>query len=136
MSGLTSKISPCLSKWGNLALIKNPPVLPGASVSQALQRLNQYTLEIYAQKKALVKGELGKSIPVIIANQNRLSSMYRANRRDVEYIPEEYHLLKALAHIPIAVHTVLELQNTQESIKLYAELEGLFRPYQEIPNAA
>jgi hypothetical protein len=105
-------------------------------VSQTLQNLNQHTLEIYARKKALVKDQLGERIPVILVNQNHLSSRYRHIRRIVEYVPEQYHLLKALAHIPIAVHTILGLQDTQELDRLRRKLEGLFRPYQEDSNAA
>lgn len=132
MSSLIQKISPRANTWGNIKAVAVPS---GTTVSQALQNLNQHTLEIYARKKALVRDQLGKGIPVILDNQNHLSSRYRDIRRDVEYVPEQYHLLKALAHIPIAVHTVLGLKDTQELDRLRGKLEGLFRPYQECSNA-
>lgn len=116
--------------------VTSAPSLPERIASQALQSLNQYTLELYARQKAAVRNQLGQNIPVILANQNRLSSRYRNVRRDVEYIPEQYHQLKALAHIPMAVYSVLEQQDTQELDRLRRELEGLFRPYQECSGAA
>jgi hypothetical protein len=97
--------------------------------SQALQNFNQHTLELYAQQKAKVKNQLGQKIPVLLANQNHLISRYGGIRKEVEYIPESYHVLKALAHIPIAIHTVRQLENAQASDQLIVKLEGLFRPY-------
>ena len=138
MSSLISKIPPCKAVWTNAMVKKvtSAPSLPERTASQALQSLNQYTLELYARQKAAVRNQLGQNIPVILANQNRLSSRYRNVRRDVEYIPEQYHQLKALAHIPMAVYSVLEQQDTQELDRLRRELEGLFRPYQECSGAA
>lgn len=136
MSSLISKILPCINTWSNTMVRKTPTVCSGTAVSQALQNVNRHTMEIYAQKKAQVKAQLGKGIPIILANQNLLSTRYRNIRRDVEYVPEQYHLLKAIAHIPIAVYTALGLKDAQELDKLRVELEGLFRPYHEYSNAA
>lgn len=138
MSSLISKMRPCIAVWTNAMgkKVTTAPSLPERTASQALQSLNQYTLELYARQKAKVRVQLGQKIPVILANQNHLSSRYRDIRRDIEYIPEQYHVLKALAHIPIAVHTVLGLQDTQEIDRQCGKLEGLFRPYQECSRAA
>ena len=137
MSSLISKVSPCVTTWANTTLRKvtRVPSLKETKALQTLQNLNQYTLEVYARQKAKVKDQLGKKIPVILANQNHLSSRYRHIRRDVEYVPEQYHLLKALAHIPIAIHTTRQMQDTRESDRLLSKLEGLFRPHQQNPNA-
>lgn len=132
MSILISKITPRITLWANATLKKvtKVPSLIEKTASQALQNFNQYTLELYAQQKAKVRGQLGQKIPVILANQNHLSSRYRNIRRDIEYIPEQYHVLKALAHIPIAIHTARQMEDAQESDRLLVKLEGLFRPYQ------
>lgn len=138
MSSPISKISSYVTIWANATLkkITSAPPLQEKTASQALQSLNQYTLELYAQQKAKVRSQLGRKIPVILANQNHLSTRYRDIQRDVEYIPEQYHVLKALAHIPIAIHTARQMKDTQESDRLLVKLEGLFRPYQEYSHVA
>lgn len=133
MSSLIKKTSPYIRLWANAALktVTSASPLQEKTASQALQSLNQYTLGLYARQKAKVREQLGQKIPVILANQNYLSSRYRNIRRDVEYIPEQYHVLKALAHIPIAIHTARQMEDTQESGRLLVKLEGLFRSCQE-----
>ncbi len=138
MSSQISKISPCVAGWAN-AMVKKvriTPSLPERTVSLALESLNQYTWELYARKKATVRSQLGAKIPLILANQNSLSSRYRGLRTDVEYIPEEYHVLKALAHTPIAVHMAHQIEDEEESERLQMKLEGLFKPYHECSKAA
>lgn len=133
-----SKIPNCITTWANATLkrVTSATPLTERTALQALQDLNQYTLELYAGQKAKVRAQLGQKIPVILANQNLLVSKYRGIRRGIEYIPQQYHVLKALAHIPIAIHTARQMEDTQESERLFVKLEGLFRPYQEDSNAA
>jgi hypothetical protein len=128
---ILSKIRPCVGAWANTALKKvtSSPSLSEKAASQALQNLNQYTLELYARQKAIVRAQLGQKTPVILANQNLLSLRYNNIRRDVEYIPKQYHDLKALAHSPIAVYMACLRGDAQESERLLMKLEGLFRPY-------
>ncbi len=138
MSSLIPKISSCIAGWASTMLknVRTTPSLPERSVSLALQSLNQYTLDLYARKKLAVKRQLGDKIPLILANQNNLSSRYRGIQTDVEYIPQEYHLLKALAHTPIAVHMAHQIRDEQESERLEMKLEGLFTPYYECSKTA
>ena len=138
MSSLISKISPYMTLWAKAIPKKVTAAAPlqEKTASQALQSLNQYTLELYARQKAKTRSQLGQNIPVILANQNHLSSRYRGIQRNVEYIPEQYHVLKALAHIPIAIHTARQMEDTQESDRLLVKLEGLFRSYQEYSHVA
>lgn len=130
MSSLISKIHNSVAV--NVALKRAPSILSTKDQTAflALQKFNQDTLRLYDQQKEKVKKQLGQEIPVILVNQDDLSSRYRGIRRDVTYIPPKYHALKSIAHIPIRIHTVRQMQEPQESGKLLGELEGLFRLYQ------
>jgi hypothetical protein len=102
----------------------SPTSIIGERALEELRNLNQYTLDLYARRKREMKDKLGKEIPVILANQDRLTTLYGGTQSTVEYVPREYHALKAIAHVPIAIDTTREREDARI---LLPKLESLFR---------
>jgi hypothetical protein len=100
------------------------------ALGAALRNINQYTLDLYAQRKSTVRRTLGNEIPVILHNGDHLTSLSRGTRSVVQYVPESYHMLKAIAHIPLAIHSMSKMHSPEESKKgLLTQLEVLFSSY-------
>lgn len=121
MSILISGICPyvaatCGKKIGPVSLSMEKLAL------RELSKINEHTLDVYARQKASVKKTLGDEIPVILSNGDLLVSRYRKVRKEIKYVPDLYHGLKAIAHIPIAIHSSIE-----KAQKILPPLEALFK---------
>ncbi len=67
-------------------------------LSHRVSQLNARFLRLYAKKKQAIKSLLGKAHPVLIAKGDDLILKYDGVDRVVSYIPQNYHLIKGIAH--------------------------------------
>jgi hypothetical protein len=72
--------------------------------SDPLIELNQAFREAYAECRQRL---LARSGPTIVVEGDNLVLLHKGTRREAKVIPEMYHLLKAVAHIPLAVYVLL-----------------------------
>jgi hypothetical protein len=84
------------------------------SSTGSLHQLNKLYLDSYRIRKEETKKALGWSKPVILIKEDDLILHYQGQRSVLRYIPEQYHLLKDIAHISCLIHTLSRIKNAEE----------------------
>jgi hypothetical protein len=88
--------------------------------------LNQAVRDAYARARRRLLDRAG---PVIIVEGDSLVLLHRGKRREAKVVPDVYHTLKAISHVPLAVYVMLV---PPEDVPLDKEcLEGL-RAYRKL----
>jgi len=87
--------------------------------------LNQAFREAYANCRQRL---LNRSGPVILVEGDNLVLLHNGHRREAKVVPDDYHVLKAVSHVPLAIYVMLV---AREDAPLDKEcLDGL-RAYRE-----
>lgn len=87
-----------------LAQVPARAVSPSASLADPLIALNDASRGFYAQAKAAALNQCG---PVMIVSGDDLILRKGCSRLQVRVVPEIYHTLKAVAHVPLALDVAL-----------------------------
>jgi hypothetical protein len=66
--------------------------------------LNQDFRDAYARSRRALLDRAG---PVILVEGDSLVLLHHGNRREAKVIPDVYHTLKAVSHVPLAVYVIL-----------------------------
>lgn len=78
--------------------------LPVASGPDPFQTINQkFRLAHFRARKEL----LAKAGPVILLNGDELVLVRKGKRQEVKFVPQLYHDLKVVAHVPLAIYLLL-----------------------------
>lgn len=123
------------------------PKCPYHSVtSQDLKKdlfeLNSFFLKTHSSKKETAKKSLGVTIPIIFLKGDEVVFKFDGERTVVKYVPEQYHLLKSIAHIACTADNLFseneEIKNNNKQIqehclKLIDNLEHHFAQIPEHP---
>jgi hypothetical protein len=113
---------------GAFAQVANPTT---ASTTDPLQTLNNASRVFYAQAKATALEHHG---PVIIVVGDDLVLRNGKTRVQVRVIPEVYHTLKAIAHVPMAIDVALAAHFEEKSLS--DEFIQELRDYRDLLPAA
>jgi hypothetical protein len=81
-----------------------PAARNGRPAPDALADLNQAFRDAYARSRIEV---LASSGPVIVVEGDELVLLNSSKRSVAKVIPETYHSLKAVAHVPLAIYVIL-----------------------------
>jgi hypothetical protein len=84
------------------------------SPTNSLHQLNRLYLDCYRLRKEEIKQTLGKSKPVILIKADDLILLHKGRRSVIRYIPENYHVLKDIAHISCLIHTLSRIKKAEE----------------------
>jgi hypothetical protein len=93
-----------------LALVFPPHSLHGADPAEAkapdplLVTLNGAFRAAYARTR---KEQVAATDPILLEAAGRLMLVHNGKRTEVDYMPKQYHELKAVSHIPLALHVML-----------------------------
>lgn len=77
---------------------------PAPAGADPLVDLNQAFRQAYAQAR---QRSLDRAGPIILVEGDRLVLWQDGRREEVEFMPADYHNLKAVSHIPLAVYALL-----------------------------
>lgn len=80
-----------------------------------LFKLNNLFLSTYNSKKQATKQTLGNLIPIIFIKGDDLVVRYNGNAKTISYVPEEYHVLKSIAHISCLIDNIFSSKANQEN---------------------
>jgi len=95
-----------------------------------LKKLNDISHLAYERTKATIRQSLGKEIPVILHKGDDLVLMNQNQRKIVSYVPEEYHILKNIAHLALGIHNICGLEEMDDLADIYREtLQMLSRAF-------
>lgn len=87
-----------------------------------LTKLNALFLSTYSTQKQTTKESLGKTIPVIFIKGDDLIVRHKGESKTVRYVPEQYHLLKSIAHISCLADNVFWKKHHQQDTKELEEI--------------
>lgn len=107
-----------------------PALADELSPKDSLATVNELFRSVYS---ASLKEELGKGYPVILVGSGKLVLLKDAKRQEVEYIPEQYRILKTIDHIPLAVFVLL---TNHTGVPLSSETASSLRRLQDLLAAA
>lgn len=88
-----------------------------SQISTHLSELNDLFLHSYGIRKAEVKKDLGITTSVIILHRDNLILKHKGQTTIVKYVPDQYHLIKNIAHIACTLQTLQLLNDEQHSEK-------------------
>lgn len=74
------------------------------ATGDSLLDLNKTFREAYARAR---QETLARTSPVIVVEGDNLVLLRKGQRTEVKFMPERYHTLKAVAHIPLALYVML-----------------------------
>ena len=133
LSARAGQADPLISRWPK-AESRSPDVDrdPGNARSATAERtadplidLNQAFREAYARCRERL---VNRSGPIILVEGDSLVLLHNGKRREAKVVPDVYHTLKAVSHVPLAVYVMLvPLKNAPLDKEC---LEGL-RAYRE-----
>ncbi|MBL8792757.1 MAG: hypothetical protein JNM56_02505 [Planctomycetia bacterium] len=92
LSALLRASAPFETRWDAIAA--------GTAPADPLAQLNDYSRAVYAQAR---KTALEKSGPIVLLEGDSLVLLRQGKRTEVKAVPELYHQLKTVAHIPLAL---------------------------------
>jgi hypothetical protein len=75
-----------------------------------LEQTNQNFRTVYKDVKAKALKKVG---PIIISKGDFLVLLYKGQRTEVQYIPSQYHQLKAVDHIPLMLYVLLSTYDNE-----------------------
>jgi hypothetical protein len=111
------------------ASVREKPSVPATpNISAEFISLNQMFLDGYKERRAAVKASTS---PIIVADFRTLKLRWSESEETAPALPDIYHSLKAIAHLPFGIFLRVDPYAKDQSVSLPPEILSELKMYQE-----